>query len=83
MRKVHLLLIGLLALSSILVAAVPQAQACNLYCIKGYHCCGARCIPNSQSCTATPSSARSESRRAPRNQDRPMGGATSSGRVTG
>jgi len=50
MRKVHLLLIGLLALSAILAAALPQAQACNLLCINGYHCCGGRCIPNSQSC---------------------------------
>jgi hypothetical protein len=50
MRKVHLLLIGLVALASILVAAVPQVQACNLHCLKGYHCCGATCLPNSQPC---------------------------------
>jgi hypothetical protein len=50
MRKAHVLLIGLLALASILVGAVPQAQACNRLCLKGFHCCGSTCVPNSQSC---------------------------------
>jgi hypothetical protein len=54
MRKVHPLLIGLLALSSTLVVAVPQAQACNLFCIDGYHCCLVG--RHVTCCPATPSS---------------------------